>query len=110
LSGGIIPNSASGQKGQYLYTPVTKNGLSSWGFVLMANAETEGWANYVYCGAATPTITGWTQIAEWTWGIKQCKSIRKSSTGACAWRTLNTPADMDCTYGNANQLRYIYVY
>jgi hypothetical protein len=29
LSGGIIPNSASGQKGQYLYTPVTKNGLSS---------------------------------------------------------------------------------
>jgi general secretion pathway protein G len=94
-------------KGNYFYTPVIKNGIMSWGFVLMAVAETEGWANFVLCGN-TPQISWSGKIEEGAWGIKLCKSIRKSTT--CSWRMATQTGDVDCLYTNAAQLRYVYLY
>jgi prepilin-type N-terminal cleavage/methylation domain-containing protein len=113
-SGGLFigPWSITGAKWSYLYTPVTKNGILSWGFILMAVAETEGWANYVYCPGKTPIITGWTTIAEGAWGIKLCKSIRKAPSGStnCTWRLTTYSGEVDCQYTNASELRYVYMY
>ena len=83
--------------GQYAYTPVTKWWVTSGGFVLMARAETEGWANRVVSGTTLGNITWWTTIES----IVPCTSF-----------SAGTPANTGgaCTYNNASQLRYIIAY
>ncbi|MEI7562522.1 MAG: hypothetical protein WCJ39_02090 [bacterium] len=49
-----IPNSVVGQ---YAYTPVTKGGVTSGGYVLMAKTETEGGSNRVVTGTTVGNIS-----------------------------------------------------
>jgi hypothetical protein len=84
--------------GQYSYTPITKGGVTSGGFALMARSETEWGANRIVSGTLLGNITWGTTIE----AITPCISF---TAGA-------VPANSNgvCTYSNINQLRYIIVY
>ena len=87
---------------QYGYTVITKNWITWNGFVIMAAAETEGWANRV-ANASTWHIATGTDYNN----IKLCKLITKDDT-------ITDPTNdgaWNCKYNSTkDQLRYIYVY
>jgi hypothetical protein len=85
--------------GYYLYTTIQKNGISDWGFVLMAQTETEWWSNYVVCLGSD--IIDRTKNYD---NINICNSLSKSTTWYCANNSWS------CMYNAWNQLRYIYKY
>jgi len=86
----------------YLYRSIRKWGMDDWWFVLMAQMESHGQANYVFC----PTSTGIQQSNEYN-QIHLCQKIDKVAVPGCSQAT-NT--NSDCEYSDLNQLRYIYKY
>lgn len=86
--------------GQYSYTPITKWGISNNGFVVMAGAETEGWANRVHTGTNISSATDFANI-------NLCKTFI-SHDGA--WTATNDGLWTCNYYKWSDQLRYIYLY
>lgn len=83
--------------GQYMYAPITKNWFTNWWFVLMAQTESEGGSNFVYCA-------GDTKLNALSYeDIHTCTSF--STVGTCAGNT------WACVYSaTSGSLRYIYKY
>ncbi len=84
---------------QYGYVSIIKWWISDNGFVLMAGAETEWWANRVHT---------WTNISNTTTyeSIKLCKSFTHT-----AWSSGVNDGNGNCIYDKTkDQLRYIYLY
>ena len=102
-----IYSTLTGTPGQYMYTPIIKNGFPNWGFVLMARTETENGSNFVFCGddilPHQQEITSNTDFDQ----ILLCSSISPSTT-TCQQATTGNAT---CTYVKSRwQLRYIYRY
>lgn len=81
----------------YMFSPIKKNAVEGWWFVLMSKVETEWWANYAAC-SSNPIISWWmdysvvqTRLCNWIWTIWTC------------WSTA-------CTYSDKEELRYVYLY
>lgn len=100
----------SNEPGQYAYASIKKNNQDGWWFIVMAVAETEGWANYVVCldsnwdieanHDSLTTITNTTSFAD----ITKCSSF--DSDADCGTIT----ADNVCWYDEWEwELRYIYM-
>ena len=93
---------ATGTAGEYMYTPITKNGFGNGWFVLMARTETENGSNFVHCTASTQIKADTTNFDD----IYLCKSFEVNTpcTQATSWSSA-------CIYEkNKAQLRYIYKY
>lgn len=87
-----IANSAAWE---FSYITIRKWSLDNNGFVLMAGAETEGWANWVY----TWDILNTTNFED----ITPCVSFTQSSS--------NSNINWVCTYKKLEDvLRYVYIY
>lgn len=87
----------------YNYIPLIKNGWANNGFILMARAETEGWANYVKCSSSDPTnITTTTDVDT----ITLCSDITYTAWGTCKSSATST----SCIASDKSQLLYIYKY
>ena len=84
---------------QYSYITITKWWIWNNGFVLMAGAETEWWANWIYTWDIINTATYETITAT------LCKTFEvTTSTAVNEW-------NWNCKYDRTkDQLRYIYVY
>ena len=82
--------------GQYTYVPVMKNGVTSGGFVLMAQVELLSNANWVVSGGAVGNISGGNDIAQLT----PCTSVTIGTTPSII-------AGGACVAADATQLRYI---
>lgn len=97
FSAGIAPT-----PWQYAYTPIVKNWIDWWWFVLMAKMESPWQANYVICSWSTNEII--TQSKEYN-EIHICQKIDPwtSCQAASTW-------DQECKYSDLSQLRYIYKY
>ena len=86
----------------YLYRSIRKWGMDDWWFVLMAQMESHGQANYVFC----PNSTAIQQSNEYN-QIHLCQKIDKVAVPGCSQAT---DTNSDCEYSDLNQLRYIYKY
>ena len=84
----------------YLYRSIRKWWLPNWWFVLMAQMESAGQANYVFC----PNSTAIEEEDEYS-TIHLCQKISNGTPcfAASSW-------NQNCTYSDLNQLRYIYKY
>lgn len=88
----------------YAYKPITKNWIEGWWFVLMAQMESDGQANYVFCDDwSIDEITDQDDYND----IDLCQTISKVETGCVA---ATVAGDTNCQYSKLNQLRYIYKY
>ena len=81
----------------YMYYPMKKNGSPKNWFILVAKAETEGWANYVFNWTVPVNDNGSTDVEE----IELCSSVKFDDKA--------TNPD-DCTATDKSQFRYIYKY
>lgn len=86
----------------YLYRSIRKWGMVDWWFILMAQMESYGQANYIFCSDSTPIE----QDDEYN-QIHLCQKIDKVDEPGCSQAT---QTNTDCTYSDLNQLRYIYKY
>lgn len=88
--------------GQYMYTPIKRNGISNAGFVLMAGAETDGWSNRVFDAANTTSGANTAGCID--------TNIDYNAITSCNNLTEGTTSLASCTY-NVSQdvLRYIYI-
>ena len=83
--------------GQYWYTPIEKSWIPGNGFVVMAAAETEWWANRV-ASSSYGEIDDTRDYSQ----IVPCKTFQEWSINNNSW---------SCSYQKwEDQLRYIYVY
>lgn len=87
---------------EYWYCAIKKNNQDNWGFVLMAVAETEWWANYVICsGDSISSSDDFIDIQK-----KKCKNFTEWDSLCSPWNNW----DWECEYEAwAWQLRYIYI-
>ena len=94
--------SYSSSKWNYSYLVTTRNGVSQWGFVLMAKTEIEWWSNWVVCESGSWLdkwyIQEWTDISK----IQTCTSFKK-------WNTCSSN-NTTCYYTDEEELRYILLY
>lgn len=84
----------AGTGGGYILYPILKNGAAGNGFVLMAKVETEGWANFSTCSSNQTGLV--------------YENIQASMCEG--WFTKGTTCATRCTYTDASQLRYLYLY
>jgi hypothetical protein len=83
----------------YLYTTVTKNGISGGWFAVMAGTETLWWSNYAVENNAGTIGSGCIASNQESNTITLCETIIFGATYT------------DCTpVKNADQLRYLYLY
>ena len=89
-------------KWYYLYTPIKKNWIPNWWFVLMAKMESQWQANYLVCtGSQINTYWDYTDI-------NLCTKItykKSNNPDGCDMTDLS-----DCKSNDLSQLRYIYKY
>lgn len=84
----------------YIYYPMYKNGWEDNGFLLIARAETEGWANFVRCATdvTAMNVAGTAEIDN----IKLCTKITLDTAWTCD--------AVACKAKDKWELRYIYKY
>ena len=78
----------------YAYKKKKKSWIPNWWFVLMAQMESPGQANYVFCNESSTWINMNTKYEH----IILCTNI--TNTGDCS----------SCNYKNLSELRYVYKY
>lgn len=84
----------------YIYYPMYKNGWEDNGFLLIARAETEWWANFVRCANDTTVMPNdWTKEID---DIVLCTEITLDTAWACDAAA--------CKAKDKWELRYIYKY
>lgn len=83
---------------QYAYMPIIKNWIKWWWFILMAQIESYGQANYIFCYSWSNTTIEIDNLTEYN-QIELCSSIEE-------W----TCDSANCTYWDLWELRYIYKY
>ena len=88
--------------GQYMYTPVRRNGIANAGFVLMAGSETDGGSNWVYDAANTTSGANTAGCIDSNTdynAVTSCPSLTEGATSLSG-----------CSFNVAQDvLRYIYV-
>ena len=96
----------TGTPGQYMYTPIFKNGFENGGFIIMSKTETENGSNFVFCGE--DSLPNQFEIRTTTDfdTISLCTTFIADAT--C---TVPTTGNTNCHYTKSKgQLRYIYRY
>jgi len=92
--------------GQYMYTPILKNGFENWWFVIMSKTETENGSNFVFCGEDSSPHQAELRTTTDFDTIELCTTVTAGTTCVPARTGHN-----DCTYTKSKgQLRYIYRY
>lgn len=99
---GIV--ATTGTAGQYMFTPIQKNGAPGGGFVLMASTETENGSNYLYCSGVASTLISTTTDFD---NIFLCSTFTTSTTSCIPANSGSTACTYTKWWGN---LRYIYRY
>lgn len=98
--------------GQYVYITAKKNSITNGGIVLMARTQTEWGSNWIVKIDEDGELIG-NSLQEWVITSKDeitkialCKSFVKDE----ATDNFNIWSDGICTYRDASQLRYVYIY
>lgn len=99
---GVKVDASATNKWYYSYTPIKKNWISNWWFVLMSKMESHGQANYVFCDNYNTTeyIDSNSDYND----IDLCSSLEQDVT------TCSNNGEGICKFKNLWELRYIYKY